>query len=399
MSVTANSAAHNVSQQPSEGYPLAGLTVLDLGQIYQGPYCGFLLAMEGARVIKIEPPGGEPIRWRADARGGTSLPQAILNSNKLGVTLNLKHPQGKALFLSLVERADVVLENFAPGVMERLGLAATTLLERNPRLIYAAATGYGNSGPYRDILAMDLTVQAMSGMISVTGFPDGAPVKAGPAVCDFIGGSHLYGAIVTALYRRERTGHGSIVETAMLDAAYPTLASNLGLMYDRGGPPPRTGNRHGGLTMGPYNVYPTKDGYVAVICVKDQHWVNLATAMGRPELGRDPQYATHALRAPRMDEVDDFVASWTRTKLKQEVFEAGRKYRFPAAPVRDLQEVTHDPHLHQRGMLTTVQRFADLPPIALRLNPGLGEHNAEVFGNMLGHSYDQLAQWRGDGVL
>lgn len=394
-------------------YPLQGLTVLDLGQIYQGPYCGFLLAMAGARVIKIEPPEGEPIRWRADARGGTSLPQAILNSNKQGVTLNLKHPRGKELFLSLVDRADVVLENFAPGVMERLGLGSQKLLERNPRLVYASATGYGSSGPYRDYLAMDLTIQAMGGIISVTGFPDGAPVKAGPAVCDFIGGAHLYSAIVTALYRRERSGRGSVVETAMLDAAYPALASNLGLMYDRGEAPPRTGNRHGGLTMGPYNVYPTTDGYVALICVKDEHWVSLCTAIGRPELGRDPRYATHSVRAPIMDEVDAIVTTWTVTQSKQEVFEAGRKHRFPAAPVRDLHEVTHDPHLHQRGMLKTVQhpelgevvlpssplRFADLDPLPIRFNPRLGEHNQAVFGDWLGHSSEDLALWRMEGAF
>src|SRR5215212_8820483 len=167
-------------------HPLTGITVLDLGQIYQGPYCGFLLAMGGAKVIKIEPPDGEPIRFRADSQGGTSVPQAMLNSNKLGITLNFKNEHGRKLFLDLVDKADVVLENFAPGVMDRLGIGAKALTERNPRLIYASGTGYGSSGPYRDYLAMDLTIQAMSGMMSVTGFEDGPPVKAGPAVCDFL---------------------------------------------------------------------------------------------------------------------------------------------------------------------------------------------------------------------
>lgn len=389
---------------PVVGYPLADIVVLDLGQIYQGPYCGFLLAMAGARVIKIEPPEGEPIRFRADSQGGTSVPQAMLNSNKLGITLNLKNKHGRKLFLDLVDKADVVLENFAPGVMDRLGVGAQALRKRNPNLIYASGSGYGSSGPYRDYLAMDLTIQAMSGMMSVTGFEDGSPVKAGPAVCDFLGGAHMYAAITTALLRRERTGQGAIVETAMLDIAYPTLASNLGLMYDLKGPPPRTGNSHGGKTMGPYNVYPTRDGYVAVICVKDEHWQSLARVMGRPELAADPHYATHAARTPHMDEVDRLITEWTRSLTKNEVFDIARQNRFPAAPVRDLCEVTDDPHLHQRGMLARMQhpelgevvlpntplRFADLEPLPLRFNPGLGEHTVEVLHDMLGLSEHEV---------
>jgi CoA:oxalate CoA-transferase len=404
---------NNAHPNPTSNYPLAGINVLDLGQIYQGPYCGFLLAMGGARVIKIEPPDGEPIRFRADSQGGTSVPQAILNSNKLGITLNLKSEHGCKLFLDLVEKADVVLENFAPGVMDKLGVGAKVLTERNPRLIYASGTGYGSSGPYRDYLAMDLTIQAMSGMMSVTGFENGPPVKAGPAVCDFLGGTHLYAAVITALLRRERTGKGAIVETAMLDAAYPTLASNLGLMYDLKAPPPRTGNSHGGKTMGPYSVYPTKDGFVAVICVKDEHWRSLARAMGRPELADDPHYATHATRTPHMDEIDGLISNWTIHLTKNEVFDIARRDRFPAAPVRDLCEVTDDPHLHQRGMLTRMQhpelgevvlpntplRFADLEPIPLQFNPSLGEHTVKVMREMLNLTDPQIEDYRLKGAF
>ena len=394
-------------------YPLRGITVLDLGQIYQGPYCGFLLAMGGAHVIKIEPPGGEPIRFRADSQGGTSLPLALLNSNKQGMTLDFKNAQGKEVFLRLVDQADVVLENFAPGVMDRLGLGAEVLRQRNPRLIYASGSGYGSSGPYRDYLAMDLTIQAMSGMMSVTGFEDGPPVKAGPAVADFLGGTHLYAAIVTALLRRERTGEGATVETAMLDAAYPTLASNLGLMADLKGPPPRTGNSHGGKTMGPYSVYPTRDGYVSIICVKDEHWRSLAKVMGRPELGDHPDYNTHATRMPHMDEIDDMITAWSSQLTKDEVFALSREHRFPAAPVRDLVEVTNDPHLHQRGMLKRVQhpelgevvlpntplRFADLPPLPLQFNPKLGEHNRQVVQEMLGMPEEEFARLKAAGAF
>ena len=186
-------------------HPLAGLTVVDLGQIYNGPYCTFLMAMAGARIIKIEAKGGENLRRRGVV-GGAALPIAMLNSNKTFATLNLKNARGCELLRSMVERADVLVENFAPGVMERLGVGYELLRKVNPRLVYGSGSGYGRSGPNKDYPAMDLTVQAMAGIMNVTGFPDRPPVKAGPALCDFFGGVHLYGAIVTALYEREKTG-------------------------------------------------------------------------------------------------------------------------------------------------------------------------------------------------
>ena len=238
--------------------PLTGLLVLDLGQIYNGPYCSFLLARAGATVIKIEPPGGENMRRRAVV-GGAILPFAMLNSNKRFITLNLKSEAGRDLLLDLSAKADVVVENFAPGVMDRLGVGPQALLKRNPRLVYGAGSGFGWTGPYREYPAMDLTVQAMSGVMSITGEADGPPMKAGPALCDFFGGVHLYGAIVTALFERERTGEGRFVEVAMLDAVYPSLSSALGLWYGtQGAAPARTGNRHSGLAEAPYRnvVYP-----------------------------------------------------------------------------------------------------------------------------------------------
>jgi CoA:oxalate CoA-transferase len=293
--------------------PLEGIIVLDLGQIYQGPYCSLLLAMAGATVIKIEPLRGEPARLRADV-DVASLPLAMLNSNKLGITLNLKEPQGRELFLQMVEKADIVQENFAPGVMDRLGLGSEVLRARNPRLIYASASGYGNDGPYRDFLAMDLTIQAMSGIMEATGFPEGPPVKAGPALSDFLGGIHLYGAILTALYDRERTGTGRTVEVAMLDAVYPALCSNLGMHHaTRGAGLARTGNRHGGLSMAPYNVYPTTDGFAAIICVTDDHWRNLAREMGHGELAADARFATKKDPSDLPARLDAQVAMWLST--------------------------------------------------------------------------------------
>ena len=218
-------------------YPLTGITVLDLSHVYNGPYATYLMAMAGAEVIKIEPRGGEHLRSRGDT-GGAALPFAMLNSNKRVVTLNLKHPRGKALLVEMVRRADVLVENFAPGVMDRLGVGAATLGSANKRLVYASSSGYGKSGPYRDYPAMDLVMQAMSGVISITGYPDQPPVKSGPALCDFFAGVHLYGAVVTALYERERTGLGRTVEVTMQDAVYASMASNLGMYYASGGKSP-----------------------------------------------------------------------------------------------------------------------------------------------------------------
>jgi len=383
----------NQPQHPTPpAYPLAGITVLDLGQIYQGPYCGFLLAMAGARVIKIEPPQGEPVR----SRRGASLPLAMLNSNKEGVSLDLKSSAGRDAFLSLVDEADVVLENFLPGVMDRLGIGGHALLARNPRLIFASASGYGSTGPYRDLLAMDLTIQAMSGMMNATGFADRPPVKAGPSICDFLGGAHLYGAIVTALFERSRTGVGRICEVAMLDAAYIALTSTIGLHFDNPDAHPRTGSRHAGLAMAPYNVYPTADGWVSIICVKEEHWRGVARAMGRDVLSDSPRFATHAARCAIMEEVDALVGEWTARRTREEVMEAAGIHRFPAAPVREMHEVVRDPHLHARGMLSDFDhpelgpvvlpnsplRFDGLSPMPLRASPSLGQDNASVLGRI-----------------
>ena len=225
------SAAGN--QRPN--LPLAGVRVIDFGQIYQGPYATLLMAKAGADVIKVEPPQGEPMRARAASARGAGIPIAMLNSNKRGLTLNLKHEKGKALLKDLVREADVLLENFTPDVMRKLGVGWEVLHEINPRLIYASGSGYGLSGPDRDLMAMDLTIQATSGMMSVTGFPDGPPMKCGAAVVDFMSGIHLYAAVATALYERSVTGKGRLVEVAMQEAIFPSFASNLGMMYSSGG--------------------------------------------------------------------------------------------------------------------------------------------------------------------
>lgn len=393
--------------------PLAGITVVDLGQIYMAPYATLLMGLAGADVIKVEPLHGEHLRARGDTRGA-GYPYVMLNSNKRGITLNLKKERGRELFLSMVERADVLVENFAPGVMDRLGVGASVVMELNPRLIYASGSGYGLSGPYRDYPAMDITVQAMAGVMATTGFPEGPPVKAGPAIADFLGGIHLYGGIMTALYEREKTGRGQLVETAMFDSVFPTLASSLGLLFGSGGTlAPRTGNRHSGLSEAPYNVYPTRDGHIALICVSDSHWLALLSAMGRDDLAGEDRFLTLARRAANIDEVDALVSKWTLQFETSRLWELLRERRVPAAPVRGLAEVVADKHLRERGMLQDIDhpdlgrvtvpnspfRLSEHPVTTPRPAPRLGEHNAEVLTGWLGVSEDELVQLREEAVI
>ena len=394
--------------------PLAGIIVLDFGQIYQGPYATFLMAKAGATVIKIEPPRGEPLRRRVLAQGGdTTLPMAMLNANKKGVTLNLKSNAGKDLLKQLAARADVLLENFSPGTMDGLGVGYDVLKTVNPRLIYATGTGYGISGPDRDNLAMDFTIQANSGIMSITGDPQGPPMKAGPTLVDFMGGIHLYAGVMTALFHRMATGEGQLVEVAMQETVYPSLASSYDYFRRTGKAPPRAGNRQAGLNSAPYNAFPTTDGHVAVHVVTEEHWPNLLRAMGREDLLDDPRFQNHPLRAQNMDATEAVVAEWTKDKTKYEVAAILKKARVPGAPVRNAMEVMNDAHMHQRGMLQHVQHPAlgevILPNSPLRLHgadrpdpvpsPSLGQHNQEIYGEFLGLGVEAVAALQRDGAI
>jgi CoA:oxalate CoA-transferase len=292
------------------------------------------------------------------------------------------------------------------------------LHEINPRLIYATGTGFGISGPDRDNLAMDLTIQAASGIMSVTGMPDGPPMKAGPTLVDFMGGIHLYAGILTALYERDRSGSvgeagGRLVEVAMQETVYPSLAASFEYYHRTGQPPPRTGNRQAGLSTAPYNVYPCADGHAAIHIVTEGHWRNLLKTMGREELADDPRFKTNADRIAHMDETDAVVTEWTRTLPKMEVFARAKANRVPCAPVRTAPEVMHDPHMHERGMLADVEH-PELGPITvpttplrlhgsakppMRPSPRIGEHNDEIYGTWLGLSAAEIAALKDEGVI
>ena len=398
---------------PTAGYPLAGITVIDLSHVYNGPYATFLMAMAGASVIKVEPFHGEHLRSRGDM-GGAALPFAMLNSNKKPVTLNLKSEKGRDLLREMVKRADILVENFAPGVMDRLGIGAAELHEINPRLIYGSSSGYGKDGPYRDYPAMDLVMQAMCGVIDSTGFPDQPPVKSGAALCDFMAGIHLYGAIMTALYERERTGKGRVVEVSMQDSTYASLASNLGMLHARGAAAPaRTGNRHGGLGISPYNVYETCDGYVVLNAPGDHHFHAILDVMGKPELKVDPRFVSRSARVENFAAVDELIESWTRSLNKNDIAERMLAAKVPCAPVRQLSEVMRDKNMHARGSLQWIDH-PELGRVVLPHSPlvfegterrqilpslPLGASNAAVFGEWLGHSPEELAAYKADGVI
>jgi CoA:oxalate CoA-transferase len=393
--------------------PLDGMLVLDLGQIYNGPYCGLLLSFMGARVLKIEPPEGDVVRRRK--REVEPYPLVMLNSNKESVVLDLKHPRGKAIFLALARKSDALIENFAAGVMDRLGLGWEVLRKENPRLVYGGSSGFGLDGPYKDLAAMDLTIQAMSGIMNATGQTDGPPTKAGPAVCDFLSGVHLCAGILGALLQRERTGEGQRVEVAMHESAVIALASALGAVMDGDTKvPARTGNRHPALAMAPYNTYPTTDGYVAIFTSAERHWHAIAKVCGRPELLTDPAYATTQQRAVKVEEIDAMVSGWTRAKSKDEVSRVLEEAHVPCAPVKTAREVLDDPHLNARGYWVDIDHprrgKTRVPVSPIRLHTGgrntlrnraplLGQDTDAALADILGLKPDELRSLHAQGVL
>jgi formyl-CoA transferase len=309
-----------------------------------------------------------------------------------------------------VAQGDVVLENYAVGVMDRLGFGYDELKRINPRIIYATSSGYGRGGPYSHYSAMDITVQAVSGVMAITGYPDAPPVKAGPAISDFNSGIHLYAALVTALLRRERTGKGCMVEVSMHDA------SNLGSYYQKGHVVPRTANRHGGLAVAPYNVYPTHDGWMAIFCATDAHWPLLCRLMGQEELLADDRFANTVGRAQYMEEIDALVSAWSQQFTRNDLTAILNAAGVPCGPVLTLDEVADDPHLKQRQMIIDLDHPVKGPikvigcPLKFYSEdgtlefdilpaPGIGQHNDEVYTSLLNYSAADLDRFRAEGII
>jgi formyl-CoA transferase len=394
---------------------LEGIRVLDLTQYEAGPSCTQMLAWLGAEVIKIEPPGGEAGRVAlSDKRGEDAWFFLLLNSNKKGVTLNLKSPRGRAMFEEMAKTADVVVENLGPGAMDRLGLGYEALKRLNPRIIAASVKGFGSGGPYSDYKSFEWIAQAMAGAMSMTGAPDGPPTKAIGGLADTGAGLHTAIGILAAIIQRQATGVGQQLEVAQQDAVVNLLRIHLRETYVSGKPAPRQGNRS--AAAAPSNLYRCRpfgpNDYVFVHCATAEMWKTLTTIVGRPELGDDPRYADRRDRVQFMDEIDAMIEAWTEKRTKHEAFETLAGAGVPAGAVLDSAEVLADKHLRQRGFIVDLEhprrgtypmptnpvRLSDSPTEVTRA-PLLGEHNAAVYGALLGYDAAALETLRRDGVI
>jgi formyl-CoA transferase len=336
--------------------PLAGITVLDLGQVYGGPYCAHLLLHLGASVIKVESPGrGEPLRANRAAGAGDPVGFQLINGGKSSVALDLKSDEGHQQFLDLVRGADIVIENFAPGTAHSLGIDYEALHLINPRIVYASLKAYSADSPNSNLRGMDLTVQASSGVMSVNGFPDGPPVRCGPSLADFLGGTHLALGVVAAIFERTLTGRGQHVDVSLQDAVLPTLTSNFASwLTDPATAFERTGNRHGGMRESPYNVYATADGWIAILCISEPQWRGLCGLIGRLDLRDDPTLSTNHGRARRMLEIDDVVSEWTGRHPSVEAIELLQGAGVPCAQLKTVLQVVDDESTRSLPMLRHV---------------------------------------------
>jgi crotonobetainyl-CoA:carnitine CoA-transferase CaiB-like acyl-CoA transferase len=397
---------------------LSDVTVLDLGQVIAMPFCTMLLADLGARVIKVESRerGRERISLGVKrVRDGKEerVPAAqYRDRNKLAITLELKTPRGVALFKELVGQADVVTENFSVGTMERLGLGYEDLRRVNPRIVYASVTAFGQHGPYARQRGYDILAQAISGYLSITGFPENPPTKSGQSISDYYAGMLCAFSIVSALHYRQRTGVGQRIDMALLDSLVVAL-DNLGERYTVGGEIlTRSGNV--AFTGSSTGVYTTSDGHVAISAgASDAVWRRFCEIIGRDDLTRDPGYATAAARRDRRDEVAAIVQGWTARRPKAEVVRVLADAGVPAAPVNNVAEMVADPQVQAREMFVEREHpvYGRLKttgsPLKMSRTPGRvrwlapmpGEHNEEIFCGLLGHSKDELARWREDGVV
>ena len=394
--------------------PLEGIRILDLTQFESGPSCTLLLGYLGAEVIKVERPGtGEPGRTQflENLDEGDCWYFLMLNSNKKSITLNLKSDAGKAVFKKLVPLADVVVENFRPGTMDRLGLGPELLQEINPRIIYASISGYGLTGRYRDYPAFDIIAQAMGGAMSCTGYPDRPPVRCGPSIGDVVGGLNLTIGILTALYHRETTDKGEFVEVSLQDSILHLLRSAYQGHYHTGKPIPRIGSRYVGNC--PWDTYPTKDGYVVIGAISGEQWTNLCRAIGRDDMAHAQGFERSADRYwKHRDEVDRMISDWTSDKDKKEVMETLVACGVPTGMVMDSAELLEDPHLLERKMIVEITHprqgaFKQLASpvrvgntnVEITPAPLLGQNNEEIYAELLGFTREQLAELEAEDVV
>lgn len=372
---------------------LTGVRIIDLSQAYSGPFCTMNLADHGAEVIKVERPGvGDQSRTWGPMKNDYSAYYAFLNRNKLGVTLDLKAEKDKEIFLKLVETADVVVENFTPGTMDKLGLGYEVLSKVNPKVIYASISGFGINGPLSNRPTYDVIAQAMGGLMSVNGYPDSPPLRVGPSIADNYSGAYLALGIMMALYHREKTGKGQRLDVAMVDTIFSIL-ENAVVNYTVGniipGPP---GNIDPGIA--PFDTYNAKDGMVAMGVGTNAMWEKFCEIMGRPDLIDHPLYKTNDLRCQNyIPDLRDIITEWTLTKTRAELEELITEARIPFGLVMNIPEIIEQEQTKIREMIVEVEDPVigkmKIPgvPIKMHSTPGkverpaptLGQHNDQIF--------------------
>ena len=392
--------------------PLKGIRVLDLTRVLAGPYCAMLLGDMGAEVIKVEEPGkGDDTRGWPPFAGGESTYFMSVNRNKKSITLNLKAPEGREILKKLAKRSDVVLENFRTGTMEKLGLGYATLARLNPRLVYCAISGFGESGPESHRGGYDLIVQAESGVMDLTGFPDGPPVKVGNSIADLVAGMSGAHGVTLALLARQKTRRGQKVEIAMLDVMASLLTYQAGMYLNAARTPARRGNEHPSIV--PYEVFKAADGYLALGVANNSLWERCCAALERPDLAKDPRYATEAARVEHRATLVPLLNEVLGARPAEEWMKRLEAVGVPAGRIRTVPEVCESEHLRARGMLVALPhtkagtvrmmgvpiRLHGTPGKARTAAPVLGADTDAVLTRVLGLRRAEVQRLRAAGVL
>jgi formyl-CoA transferase/CoA:oxalate CoA-transferase len=393
--------------------PLSGIRVLDFSHALAGPYCTLLLADYGATVYKVEPAEGGDIGrgWAPPFTGDQASYFLGLNSGKFGVSINLKDREGVELCLRMMEKVDVVLENYRPGTMDRLGLGYEPARARNPRLIYCSISGYGQNGPSRDESAMDLILQASSGLISVTGTMDGEQVRCGHSVADITSGMFALIGILMALRARDQSGKGQFVDVSMFDSMISAMTSNFANYLGSGVLPRPMGTAFS--TIVPYRTFPTQDREIAVAVGSEKLWATFCQAIGHGELVNHPDYANNALRVKYRDVLEPMLAAIFRQDTSDHWYRRFNAAGFPCSPVLTVDEVVHHPQSAVRGMFPVVAhptagrvtvtgppvKFSETPGEVRSAAPLLGQHTREVLSDLLEIGGPELDRLESKGVI
>jgi crotonobetainyl-CoA:carnitine CoA-transferase CaiB-like acyl-CoA transferase len=392
--------------------PLTGITVLDLTRVLSGPYCTMVLADLGARVVKVEHPGkGDDTRhWGPPFIGAESAYFLSINRNKESVTLDFKPAEGREVLEKLIAKADVLVENFRPGTLDRAGFGYDAVSKRHPRLIYASISGYGQTGPRREEAGYDAVMQAEGGLMSVTGDPDRPGVRMGVAITDMVAGLYCAQGISAALFARERSGQGQRVDIGMLDTTAALLTYQAGNFFATGNVPQRKGNQH--ATIAPYEVFSTVDGEIVVAVGNDGIWQRFCVAIGLPEMAADPRFATNKDRIANYPEMRPPIDRAFRTATNAEWISRLNAAGVANGEVRNIEQMLHDPQLEARNMIETVTHPTVGPtrvigaPIKLSGNPAsvrtpppvLGQHTDAMLKE-IGYDDDAIAGLRAKRVI